>query len=59
MLKQAKGPAQVLVIVARLCTTVLRRNHDVFAGIVQGIDDPFLGILSFVGNDRGCWRVGQ
>jgi hypothetical protein len=45
----------VLVVVARLLAAALGRNHDVFASVVQGIDDPFLGIVSFVGNDRGRW----
>jgi len=36
LLNQMTCPVQVLVIVARLCTTGLGRNRDVFAGLVQG-----------------------
>jgi hypothetical protein len=55
LLNQMTCPVQVLVVVARLLAAALGRNHDVFASVVQGIDDPFLGIVSFVGNDRGRW----
>ena len=57
LLDQVTCPVQVLVIFARLFAAALGRNHDAFARVLQGIDDPFLGIVSFVGDDGGSWRV--
>lgn len=59
LLNQMTCQVQVLVVVAWLLAAALGRNHDVFASVEQRIDAPFLGIVSFIGNDRGRWRVGQ
>lgn len=59
LLNQVASPVQVLVIFARLFSAAPGRNHDALAGVLQGIDDPFLGIVSFVGDDGVGWRAGQ
>lgn len=58
LLDQVTCPVQVLVILARLLAAALGRNHNAFARVLQGIDDPLLGIVSFVGDDSGSWRAG-
>ena len=59
LLNQVTCLVEMLVVVARLFAAALGWNHDVFAGVVQGGNDPFLGVVRFIGNDRGRWRVGQ
>lgn len=59
LLDQVACPVQVLVIFARLFATALGRNHDAFARVLQGIDAPFLCIVSLVGDDSGGGRAGQ
>lgn len=59
LLNQMTRPVQVLVVFAPLFAATLGRNHDAFARVVQWINDPFLGIVRFVGDDGGGWRVGQ
>lgn len=59
LLNQVTCLVEMLVVVARLFAAALGRNHDVFAGVVQGCNDPLLGIVSFIGNDCVGWRVGQ
>lgn len=49
----------MIVVVAWLFATAFGRNYEVFANVVQGSDDLLLGIVRFVGNDGGRWRVGQ
>lgn len=59
LLNQVTCLVEMLVVVARLSAAALGRNHDVFAGVVQGCNDPFLGVVRFIGNDCVRWRVGQ
>ena len=59
LLNQVACLAQMLVIVARRLAAALGRNHDAFARLLQGSDDPLLGIISLVGNDCIGWRAEQ
>lgn len=59
LLNQVTRPVQMLVVFTELFAAALGRNHDALARILQGIDDPFLGIVGFVGDDGGAWRAGQ
>lgn len=59
LLNQMMRPVQVLVVATRLLAAALGRNHDVFASVEQQIDDLFVGIVSFVCNDRSRLRAGQ
>ena len=59
LLNEVTCPVQVFVIVTRLFAAAFGRNHDTFARVLQGLDDTFLGIVSFVGDDGGGRRAGQ
>ena len=59
LLDQVTCPVQVLVIFTWLFAAAFGRNHDAFARVLQGIDDPFLGIVSFIGDDGSGGRARQ
>lgn len=59
LFNQMTCPVQVLVVFAQLPAAAPGRNHDAFTSILQGSDDPLLGIISFVSDDRGSRRAGQ
>lgn len=49
LFNQVVCPVQVLIVFAGLPATALGKNHDILARILQGINDPRLGIVRFVG----------
>lgn len=59
LFNQMARPVQVLVVVARLFAAALGRDHDTLAGVLQGIDDSLLSVVSFVGDDGVGWCTGQ
>lgn len=59
ILDQVTRPVDVTIIVTGLLAGAGGRDNDAFPSFFQRRDDPFLGIISLVGDDRLSLRMGE
>jgi hypothetical protein len=59
VINQVTRLVKVPVIIARLFTATARGDDNALASDFQRCDDPLLGVISFIDEDRACLRVRQ